>query len=264
MGHITRSSWTYGCQRVPMDPVVDPVLIAIGTGVGLLYGTFGAGASAFATPVLALAGVPAFLAVASPLPATVPAALLGAWSHRRHGHVATDLARRAVAVGLPAAFLGALCSSLVPGATLLVLSALVLLLAGARLAWSAGRSAPPPAQAASTTAVAVALVGFAAGLLANSGGFLLIPVFVLVAGLGMRQAAATSMVVAAALTLPTLATHWWLGHIDWHVAVLFGIGLLPGTVVGTSVGRLVPAARVQRSFGGLLVAFGAWYLLQLS
>ncbi|MCU1485877.1 MAG: hypothetical protein JWN67_2623 [Actinomycetia bacterium] len=241
-----------------------PELTAIGAGIGLLYGTFGAGASAFATPVLALAGVPALLAVASPLPATLPAALLGAWSHRRHGEVAGRLAQQGIAVGLPAALAGALSSSSVPGTTLLVLSALVLLLAGLRLAWVAGSAATPHVRSRRTTLVAIAGVGFAAGLLANSGGFLLIPVLVLVAGLGVRQAAATSMVVAAVLTIPTLATHWWLGHVDWRVAALFAVGLLPGTLAGTALGRHVPAEGVQRAFGGLLVAFGAWYLLQVS
>ena len=241
-----------------------PELTAIGAGIGILYGAFGAGASAFATPVLALAGVPALLAVASPLPATVPAALLGAWSHRRHGDVVGPLVRRSVAVGLPAALTGAACSSFVPGSVLLVLSALVLLLAGIRLAWAAGPSAAPRTGGDATIVAAVAAVGFAAGLLANSGGFLLIPVFVLIAGLRMRQAAATSMTVAAVLTLPTLATHWWLGHVDWRVAGLFAIGLLPGTLAGATLGRRLPAEGIQRAFGGLLVAFGAWYLLQLS
>jgi uncharacterized membrane protein YfcA len=241
-----------------------PELTAIGVAVGLLYGAFGAGAGAFATPLLALAGVPALLAVASPLPATIPAALVGAWTHGRHGDVVGPLARRAVAIGLPAAFAGALCSSLVPGGLMLVLSALALLLAGVRLAWAASTSATPHVGSPSATAGAVIGVGFAAGMLANSGGFLLIPVFVLVAGLRMRQAAATSLVVAACLALPTLATHWWLGHVDWRVAALFGLGLVPGTAIGAAASRRIPAERVQRGFGGLLVAFGAWYLLQLS
>ena len=32
----------------------------------------------------------------------------------------------------------------------------------------------------------------------------------------------TNLVVIAALSLPTLATHWALGHIDWAVAFVFG------------------------------------------
>ena len=43
--------------------------VLAGLGVGVVFGLFGAGGSAFATPVLAVLGVPGLLAVASPLPA---------------------------------------------------------------------------------------------------------------------------------------------------------------------------------------------------
>jgi uncharacterized membrane protein YfcA len=43
----------------------------IGAAVGFLGGLFGKGGAAVATPLLAAVGVPAIVAVASPLPATV-------------------------------------------------------------------------------------------------------------------------------------------------------------------------------------------------
>ena len=238
-------------------------LLGIGGGVGVLYGTFGAGGSAFATPLLALAGVPPIVAIASPLPATIPAGLAGAWSYRRDGAVAGPVARRALAVGIPTALLGALCSDLVPGRLLLVLSTLLLVALGARLA--ARVAAPGEHQAAHgwEFSASVAGVGFAAGLLANSGGFLLVPVFLLVGGLGMRTAAGTSLLVAAAMTAPTLLTHWALGHIDWTITIGFAAGLVPGTVVGSRVARHLPAAPAQRVFGVVLVLFAGWYLLRL-
>ncbi len=45
----------------------------------------------------------------------------------------------------------------------------------------------------------------------------------------IRSAAGTSVVAAGALSLPTLAVHWQLGHIDWTVALVFGLGMLPLT-----------------------------------
>ena len=236
-------------------------LTAIGTGVGVLYGAFGAGASAFATPLLALAGVPPLLAVASPLPATIPAGLAGAWAYHRDGAVATKLAVRAIVVGAPMAVVGALLSGVVSGAALLALSAVMLLLLGARLLAPGTRTTGIASCAVTTAAVAGA--GFAAGLLANSGGFLLVPVFLLLAGLGMRAAAGTSMLVAAALTLPTLATHWALGHVDWTISLAFAIGLMPGALAGSRLSRRLSANLAQRSFGVVLLVFSAWYLLRL-
>ena len=47
-------------------------IVVVGAVVGFLGGLFGKGGSAIATPLLAAAGVPPIIAVASPLPATVP------------------------------------------------------------------------------------------------------------------------------------------------------------------------------------------------
>ncbi len=68
-----------------------------------------------------------------------------------------------------------------------------------------------------------ALVGFASGLLANGGGFLLVPMFLLLLGLEMNRASGTSLVVASALTLPTLVVHVGLGDIDYTVAAAFAV-----------------------------------------
>ena len=57
-------------------------------------------------------------------------------------------------------------------------------------------------------------VGLFTGLLANGGGFLLVPLYLLVFGLRMRQAVGTSLLVIVFLSFPTLATHWALGHVN--------------------------------------------------
>jgi len=93
---------------------------------------------------------------------------------------------------------------------------------------------------------ASAVVGLFTGLLANGGGFLLVPLYVLVFGLSMRQAVGTSLVVVAALTVPTLAVHWSLGHIDWAVAGLFASGALPASAIASVLARRVDAVMLQR------------------
>ena len=71
-------------------------------------------------------------------------------------------------------------------------------------------------------------LGLFTGLLANGGGFLLMPLYLLVFGLRMRQAVGTSLLVIAVLSIPTLVTHWALGHIDWTVAFAFTVGTRAG------------------------------------
>ena len=108
--------------------------------------------------------------------------------------------------------------------------------------------------------VAAVGVGFAAGLLANGGGFLLVPMFLLALGLDIKTATGTSLVVAAALAVPTLLTHSLLGDIDWLVALAFACGMVPGALLGAGIAHRLPSAHLRTAFGVLLTAFAVWFL----
>jgi uncharacterized membrane protein YfcA len=240
-------------------------LLIAGLAIGIVFGVFGAGGSAFATPVLALFGVPGVAAVASPLPAMLPAALIGARRAARVGALDRRIAALAIAGGLPGTVVGALASSLIGGPGLLLLSGVMLLVVGARVLMPdpEGHAVRCAARRDRTAAVLSAsfAVGILTGLLANGGGFLLVPLFVLAFGLTATQATGTSMLTVGVLTVPTTITHSVLGHIDWRVAVVFAIGMLPGSLAGAQLGRQLSAARVRRTFGVLLVLFAGWFLV---
>lgn len=238
---------------------------AAGMAVGSLFGLFGVGGSAFATPALALLGVPGVIAVASPLPATIPASITGALAYVRKGNLDWVTARRSLLGALPATVAGALLSRVVGGTFLLVLSGVVLGAIGLRILRA--RQAPAAKCAArrdrrGLVVAAAAGVGFTTGLLANGGGFLLVPLFVLVLGLSMQQAAGTSLVVVAALSVPTLVTHWALGHIDWSVAIAFAVGSIPGAFIGSRFAQRVAGDALRKAFGALLVAFSVYFLIR--
>lgn len=240
--------------------------VLAGLGVGLVFGMFGAGGSAFATPVLALMGVPAILAVASPLPAMLPASYAGARRYLRAGHLDTRVARLAVIGGVPGTLLGALASRLVGGDRLLILSGLMLLVVGARMLLPDPEGAVDRARArrgrSGLVIAATFAVGFLTGLLANGGGFLLVPVFILLLGLTSLEAAGTSMVVVGILTIPSLLTHWALGNIDWIVSAGFALGLVPASMAGARIAQRLPPARARSAFAIMLVVFSVWFLVR--
>jgi len=72
-----------------------------------------------------------------------------------------------------------------------------------------------------TLALVAVIVGVSAGLLANSGGFLLAPLMMTVVRLPIRQALATSLAVSAVLAVPGTIVHAALGHIDWTLVAVF-------------------------------------------
>jgi uncharacterized membrane protein YfcA len=156
---------------------------------------------------------------------------------------------------------GALLSRFVSGEFLLVASGALLVVVGMRMVLPV-RERGDRARHARTSVVvtAVAAAGLVAGLLATGGGIVLVPLFVVAFGFTAARAAGTSLVVAAALTVPTLATHWLLGNIDWSVAGAFALGMVPASFAAARVGVRLPDRLVRPAFGALVLAFSVFFL----
>jgi uncharacterized membrane protein YfcA len=236
-----------------------------GAAIGLLTGLFGVGGSSIATPVLSILGVAPLAAIASPLPATIPAAIAAAVPYVRAGENRPRAAIFTLIGGIPGTIVGALLSHVVAGRALLVASGAVLVVVGARIGRPIDQSSRDAGTKRRTNRPILIAASFAVGvftgLLANGGGFLLVPMYVLVFGLRMRQAVATSLTVIAVLAIPTLITHWSLGHIDWRVAGVFAIGMLPAAIVGGRFARRFEGPQIRRAFGWFLVVSGAAFVV---
>ena len=159
--------------------------VCIGMAVGFLSGAFGKGGSAVATPLLHLLGVPAIVAIASPLPATIPSSLLASRVYAGAGNVDRRVVRVGLPIGLVLTLVGATLTKWVPGGPLVVATDVLVLACAIRIL--TGRRAVTtdrPEQATVVRIVAVVgAVGLVSGLLGNSGGFLLAPLFMSVLGL---------------------------------------------------------------------------------
>ena len=229
-------------------------------------GLFGVGGSSVATPVLSLLGVRGLAAVASPLPATIPSAVVGAVPYVRQGEARPKAAGWSLLGAVPATVAGGLLAQVVGGPALLVASGVVLIAVGVRVVLPIEDAARAKGEARRLNrpvlVAAAAAVGLFTGLLANGGAFLLMPMYLLVFGLRMRQAVGTSLLVVASLSVPTLLTHWSLGHIDWGVAAALFAGQVPGSVIGSQVAKRITGVGVaRRAFGRFLVVFGVLFTI---
>ena len=240
-----------------------PAITATGAGIGILFGVFGVGGSSFATPALGLLGVPGLVAIVAPLPAAIPAAVLGATAYSRRGDVEWPIARWCIYGGVPGTVGGALLSKVVGANSLLIASGAVLALIGGRMLLPLNEADRVRGRARRRPGFVVAVafvIGVFTGLLANGGGFLLVPLYVVVLGLTMPESAGTSLVVIAVLSIPTLVTHWALGHIDWSVAGAFALGAVPATVVGARLTSGLDSETLRRAFAVLLIAFSLYFI----
>jgi uncharacterized membrane protein YfcA len=243
-----------------VDPQILLGALLIGAGVGFLSGAFGKGGSAISTPLLHALGVPAIVAIASPLPATIPSTLLASRGYARAGHIDPRVLRIGVIVGVPLTALGAFLTRWIAGeplvlttdAILLVLSLRVLLVAHAAPHDRETETRPDEERGASRTRIVgvVAVAAIASGLLGNSGGFILAPLFMNVLRMPVRRALGTSLALAAALAVPGTIVHAWLGHIDWSLALVFGLASVPFATLGATA-----ALRVRER--SLALAYGA-------
>jgi uncharacterized protein len=95
--------------------------------IGFLGGLFGKGGSAVATPLLSLLGFPGFVAVASPLPATVPSTLVASAEYWRSRLLDWEIVWWSIGIGTPAIVAGSFLSHSVGPRPLLVVTGVLVL-----------------------------------------------------------------------------------------------------------------------------------------
>jgi len=234
-------------------------IVVIGAGVGFLGGMFGKGGSAIATPLLAAVGVPPLVAVASPLPATIPSTLVAYRRYRRLGLGDPEVVRTSIVVGIPATIAGAVATRWIGGELLITATEAVVAAIGVKLLLRPTSDEvvrdDVPHRRGRTIAVA-AIVGLLAGLLANGGGFLLVPLYLAALKLPIKTSLSCSLAVASVLAVPGTIVHAALGHIDWGVTVVFAAASIPLSSYGARVALRMRADRLQRIFGAGLATLG--------
>lgn len=237
----------------------------IGLAIGFLGGLFGKGGSAIATPLLAAAGVPAIVAVAAPLPATIPSTLAASSVYWKARLIDWRIVRWSLGFGVPATVVGAVASRWVGGAALVKITDGVLVVLGLRFLFARQKDEAEPVEPTRDEAVWVAtvavVVGLVSGLLANSGGFLLAPLYVAVLRLRLKAAFASSLAVSAVLAIPGTVVHAALGHIDWVLVAVFATTSVPLSFLGARVALRTDAARLERIYGAVITALGLTFLI---
>ncbi len=237
--------------------------------IGLSLGLLGGGGSTLTVPVFVyVLGFDPKAAIAMSLPVVGATSLVGAASHWRSGQVQVRTAVLFGIVAMAGSFLSArLLAPKVSGGLQLVMLAVVMLAAAVSMfrnaagrrdaAASAPRAAPMPLLAA----VALA-VGVLTGLVGIGGGFLIVPALVLLAGVPMKQAVGTSLLVIAMNTFSGYAGYATHTAVPWGFLLGFTAVAIAGILAGTHLTRFVSQAQLKRAFAVFLVCVGAFILYQ--
>lgn len=234
--------------------------------IGLTLGLLGSGGSILTVPVLVyLLDQPEKVAIAGSLAIVGAIALIAAIPYARQRLVDW---RSVLLFGLPGmagTWTGAWAAQFVSGALQLFVFALVMLAA----AWSMFRAQPVAAGQVPREAWKVVADGLAVGALTGfvgvGGGFLIVPALVLLGGLTMQRAIATSLVVIA---MKSAAGFWKYLQVlavtglalDWSVIGVFIVVGGLGSVAGNLIGNRLPQAALKRGFAVFLVLMAGFII----
>lgn len=104
-------------------------------------------------------------------------------------------------------------------------------------------------------------IGFVTGLLGAGGGFLIIPALIMMAGLPMKTAVGTSLMIMAMSTLIGFMGDTGHAGINWMLLLtLTGIAVA-GVLAGGLLSRRIPGERLKHGFGWFVLAMGVYIIL---
>ncbi|MBL8854057.1 MAG: sulfite exporter TauE/SafE family protein [Planctomycetaceae bacterium] len=111
------------------------------------------------------------------------------------------------------------------------------------------------------------VVGAVTGFVGVGGGFLIVPALVLLGGLKMQRAVATSLVV---IVLKSMIGFYKYQHglaeaglsVSWETIGLFSIIGILGSFLGRAIGQRMPQEKLRFAFGIFLVLMGVFVIYQ--
>jgi uncharacterized protein len=226
-------------------------LLALGFAGAFVAGLLGAGGAFVMIPLLLY--VPPLLGVGQldikevagvTMAQVLVAASAGMLAHRRHGAVSSGIVWAGGIAMAVASFVGALASKYVSGRVLLFVFALMVTTAAALAFVGAGRDAARGDAALTFSRFRVGAVagtvGLAAGLVGAGGGFLLVPLLLVIADIPIRVTIGSSLAIAALAAISGFTGKLVTGQIPLAPTLAVVAGAIPGVRFGAAMSRRLP------------------------
>jgi uncharacterized membrane protein YfcA len=251
-------------------PVIDPLYVTSGFGVGLLVGMTGVGGGSLMTPLLILLfGIHPSTAVGTDLFYAAATKAGGSVVHNWARSIYWPAVVRLASGSIPASILTLIVlgqldlnSEAARSLVNVVLSVALLLTAASlifRKAILKSFRSRVERLDAGTVARATVLVGAALGVLVSissvgAGAVGVTALLLLYPQQPMARIVGSDIAHAVPLTLIAGIGHWTLGEIDWHLMGMLLIGSLPGIVIGSYLATRVPERALRLLLAVTLIA----------
>jgi len=248
--------------------------------VGIVIGLTGGGGSILTVPIFVyLFNIPTILATSYSLFVVGATSLVGSLNHIAKkrvdfpitlafalpSFVSVYLSRRFLVPALPDPLFQFNTFILPKNKALLYFFAIVMVMA-ARAMIRNERPEQGEAADGHPRYVGLALDGLAVGLLTGTigagGGFLIVPMLVLLAGLHIRRAVATSVLIIAVNSFVGFMGDIHHTTLDWNFLLPFtGLSVL-GIFIGMYVAHFVSPNRLKKGFGWFVLALASYILIK--
>lgn len=96
---------------------------------------------------------------------------------------------------------------------------------------------------------ATALIGILSGMLGITGGIIKLPIMVLLCGVPMDIAIATSTVMVAVTAFSGLAGHTVNGTVDWKTGAILAVASIIAGTIGSKISLKMDKSKLKRIFG---------------
>jgi hypothetical protein len=102
-------------------------------------------------------------------------------------------------------------------------------------------------------------VGVAASFSGLAGGFLMVPLLLLL-GYPAEQSVGTCFFATVLIAISAVIAHIRLGHVDYRAGILLGLGGIIGAQIGARFVEQVSTANFKKIFAGILIALAVYLL----
>lgn len=251
-----------------MEPHLIVIALALAALVGVSLGLLGGGGSILTVPILTyVLGMAPREAIAASLfivGATSAVSMIG---HARAGRVRWKVGALFGVAGMIGAFAGGVLGGFVPGAVLMILFAIMMIVTATAMIRGRkdrGTSTPESDHPRPILRILIdgLLVGTATGLVGAGGGFLVVPALNLLGGLPMAIAVGTSLLVIAMKSFAGLGGYLFSVQLDWPIVLAFTATAIAGSFAGVALAGRIPERALRKGFGVFVLVMGAFVLIQ--
>ncbi|RKY27925.1 MAG: sulfite exporter TauE/SafE family protein [Candidatus Omnitrophota bacterium] len=261
-----------------MEPLTLISLFTIIFLVGLVFSMFGQGGGSFFVPVMIAFAIPFHDAASTSLFILMATSISAVWVYGRSRMIDWKLALIIDPITDIMAFISGYFAINISGSLLKVLFALVLILSSyfmikpvkedktllkpkKRFGWWHRKFGDYEYDANLLVAIPLSgIAGILAGLLGISCGLFKVPLLVLLCGVPMKIAVATSSFMVALTGLGGFLGHSLSETINWKLAITLSIAAFLGAQIGSRISIKMNKILLKKLFGVLLILISIWMI----